>query len=73
MLNNTQDPDFQKTPEMFDILLMFSMITNGGAGFTLNNLQDQNFLDLQYMQICFNAQAKYIENQNRKVTHIGDI
>ena len=54
---------------MFEILLKFSMINNFGGNYSMRNLDEENFIDLQYLQICLNAQAKYQENQQRKATH----
>lgn len=68
LLNNTRDPDFQKTPEIFDILLRFSMINNFGANYSMRNLDDENYIDLQYLQICLNAQADYQKRQGEKNT-----
>ena len=54
---------------MFDILLKFSMINNFGANYSMKNLDDEDFLDIQYLQICLNAQAKYQENEHRKSSY----
>lgn len=45
------------------------MMNNFGANYSMSNLDDENFIDLQYLQICLNAQAQYQENQNRKATY----
>ena len=54
---------------MFDILLKFSMINNFGGNYSMSNLDEENYLDLIYLQICLNAQAKYQENESRKATY----
>jgi hypothetical protein len=54
---------------MFDILLKFSMINNFGANYSMSNLDNENYIDLIYLQICLNAQAQYQENQNRKASY----
>jgi hypothetical protein len=46
--------------------MKFSILNRFGASYTWRNLDDEYFLDLQYMQICFNALDKYNENQSRK-------
>ena len=54
---------------MFDILLKFSMINNFGANYSMTNLDNENYIDLIYLQICLNAQSKYQENQSRKSSY----
>ena len=54
---------------MFDILLKFSMINNFGANYSMKNLDDENYIDLVYLQTCLNAQAQYQENQSRKASY----
>ena len=54
---------------MFDILLKFSMINNFGANYSMSNLDDENYIDLVYLQLCLNAQSQYMENQNRKAAY----
>lgn len=71
MLNNVKDPEFLKTPEMFDILLKFSMINNFGANYSMKNLEDESFLDLQYLQICISAQNKFQEMQNKRAQYVS--
>jgi hypothetical protein len=56
---------------MFDILLRFSMINNFGGNYSMSNLDDESFIDLQYLQICLSAQAKYQEMQSRKATYVS--
>jgi len=56
---------------VFDILLKFSMLNNLGASFTMKSLDEENYLDLIYLQLCLNYQSKYLEMQQRKVTHIN--
>ena len=56
---------------MFDILLKFGMLNNFGASYTMKNLDDESFLDLQYLQICLSAQSKFQENESRKTQFVG--
>ena len=56
---------------MFVILLKFSMLNNFGSAYTMKNLDDESYLDLQYLQVCLNAQVTYQEMQSKKVTHVG--
>jgi len=46
--------------------MKFSLINRLGSSYTWRSLDDEYFLDLQYMQICFNAMDKYQENQMKK-------
>ena len=46
--------------------MKFSILNNFGASYTWRNLDDEYFLDLQYIQLCFNALDKYQENQMKK-------
>ena len=54
---------------MFDILLKFSMINNFGANYNMSNLDEENYIDLIYLQTCLNAQAQYQENQSKKMNY----
>ena len=45
------------------------MINNFGGNYNMSNLDEENYLDLIYLQICLNAQAKYQENESRKATY----
>ena len=45
------------------------MINNFGGNYNMSNLDEENYLDLIYLQICLNAQAKYQESESRKATY----
>jgi hypothetical protein len=54
---------------MFDILLKFSMISNFGGNYNMKNIDEEDYIDLIYLQTCLNAQAQYQENQSRKANY----
>jgi hypothetical protein len=45
------------------------MIKNFGAAYTLKNIDDEPYVELQLMQICLNAVNKAEEMANKKATY----
>jgi arsenate reductase-like glutaredoxin family protein len=61
-------PELLETPEVYDILLKFSMLNNFGGAYTLKNIDDESYQELQLIQICLLASAKAQEFANKKNT-----
>ena len=56
---------------MFDILLKFSMLNNFGAAYTLKSIDEEPYIELQYLQVCLNATANAQENARNKAQYIS--
>ena len=54
---------------MYDILLKFSLLNNFGASYTLKNIDEENYLELQLLQLCLSSTAKAQEWANKRAYH----
>ena len=51
---------------MYDILLKFSLLNNFGASYTLKNIDEEPYQEIQLLQICLNTMNKAQEWNNKK-------
>ena len=51
---------------MYDILLKFSLLNNFGSAYTMKLIDEENYLELQLLQVCLNASNKAQEWAGKK-------
>ena len=54
---------------MYDILLKFSLLNNFGASYTLRNIDEENYIELQMLQLCLVSSAKAQEWAGKRAYH----
>lgn len=59
------------TPEVFDILMSYSILNKFGSSYTWQSLDNVDFLDIQYMQLCMSAENKAQEMANMKADFVS--
>jgi len=59
-------PELLETPEVYDILLKFSMLNNFGGAYTLKTIDEEPYIEMQLLQVCLSATQKAQEFANKK-------
>ena len=47
------------------------MLNNFGAAYTLKSIDEEPYIELQYLQVCLNATANAQENARNKAQYIS--
>ena len=53
-------------PEAITVLQKYSILNNLGSAYTFSSLDNESFLNIQYMQICMDAEGRAMKRQTDK-------
>jgi len=58
-------------PEAITILQKYSLLSNLGAAYTFSSLDNESFLNIQYMMICMDGESRAMKKASDKNMFVG--